>query len=451
MTTSIPDLARPLLGEFAPAFSRPTYQRFLVLTFAAILTTGQRTISNLLRTIGQARAPGDPSSYRGVLSQAHWCAIRLAAALTRYLIRHFWPEGTIALVGDDTVTEHRGKRVYGKARHRDPIRSSHSYVAWRYGHKWVVLAVLVKLPYATRPWALPVLVALYRSVPEDRLRGRRHQTPVELMRSLLKLLLGWFPERRFLLAADGTYGTHELARFAAVREGHLALVSRFYPDANLYEPPPLVTGKRPAHRPRKKGAKLPKPEEVVRDAPRTRLTVAWYGGGRRDIAVVSGGGNWYKAGFELVPVRWVFVHDLSGTHRDEYFFSTDLTLTAQQIIETYTGRWSIEVTFQEVRAYLGLGSTRGWCRATVLRAEPCLFGLYAVVAVLYGLLPEERRRGVEVSWAGKSETTFSDAITAVRRWLWLDWVFAQASHRKAFAKLPEELRETLVSALAPAA
>ena len=51
-------------------------------------------------------------------------------------------------------------------------------------------------------------------------------------------------------------------------------------DARLYEPPPVIQGKKPAGRPRKKGAKLATPEEVVAAAERTTLNVAWYGGGR---------------------------------------------------------------------------------------------------------------------------------------------------------------------------
>ena len=58
------------------------------------------------------------------------------------------------LVGDDTVDGHPGRKVYGKARHRDPVRSSHGYTAWRYGHKWVVLAVLIRFSWANRPWPL---------------------------------------------------------------------------------------------------------------------------------------------------------------------------------------------------------------------------------------------------------------------------------------------------------
>jgi len=50
--------------------------------------------------------------------------------------------------------------------------------------------------------------------------------------------------------------------------------------------------------------------------------VTWYGGTTRRVEVVTGTGHWYKSGQELVPVRWVGVRDLTGTPREEYFFTT---------------------------------------------------------------------------------------------------------------------------------
>ena len=135
------------------------------------------------------------------------------------------------------------------------------------------------------------------------------------------------------------------------------------------------------------------------------------------MEVITGTGHWYKSGRPLVAVRWVFVRDLTGTHRDEYFFTTDSTMSPESVIETYTGRWNIETTFQEVRSYLRLETTRGWSRDTVLRVGPCLFGLYTVVAYLYAELPSRYARVRVVDWPGKRDVTFSDAITAVRRWL----------------------------------
>lgn len=84
---------------------------------------------------------------------------------------------------------------------------------------------------------------------------------------------------------------------------------------------------------------------------RQRLSVSWYGGGRREAAIVTGTAHRYKGSAGLVPIRWVFVEDRTGTHRDEYFFTTDITLAPHQIIEAYTGRWAIEVMFEEVREH----------------------------------------------------------------------------------------------------
>jgi hypothetical protein len=447
---SIHSDALPLLIELASVFTQPTFHRVQLLVVAAVLTTGRRTVANLLRTLGTL-VPGQASSYHRVLSQARWSGLRLAALLLRFLLRHFGGSGRIRLVGDDTVDEHRGKKVYGKGRHRDAVRSSHSYTAFRYGHKWVVLTLLVTFPLASRPWALPVLIVLYHSPAENRRRGRPHKTPAELMQLLLRIVLRWFPDRHFVFAGDSGFGSHAMASFANRQHGRLSLVSRFAADANLYDPPPVVAGKKPSGRPRPKGAKQPAPQAVVAEATRQRLTVSWYGGGHRRVEVVSAISQWYKAGQGLVAVRWVYVHDRTGTHRDDYLYSTDTTRTSQEIIEKYTGRWNIETTFQEARAYLGLETTRGWKRETVLRAAPCLLGLYTLVSVRYWQLPASVKEDWGVRWTGKEAMTFSDAITAVRRWLWSDWVFATGGHDVAFAKLPHALQEVLLTALTPAA
>jgi hypothetical protein len=484
--STLPDFARPVLSSFAPVFYHPTYQRFLVLLLAAILTTGRRTVANLLRTVaGLAR--GDASSFHHVLSRRRWSTLALARILARFILDHWVPDGPVYLAGDDTVDEHRGAKVYGKGCHRDPVRSTHSYTAFRWGHKWVVLAILVSFPFAARPWALPVLAALYhspdkakgakapapkrrrrkakaRAKPRARRRAevakettrararRRHKTPSELMRQLLAILTHWFPERQFVFAGDGGYGTHALARYAVRRRHKLTLVSLFYPTAALFDPPPVVVGKRPSHRPRQKGDKRPAPAAVVAaTAERRPLEVSWYGGGRRRVEVVSGTGHWHKSGEGLVEVLWVYVHDLSGTHRDTYLFSTETTMTPARVIETYTGRWNIETTFQEMRAYLGLETTRGRVKTTVLRAAPCLFGLYAVVALLYAALPAETTAEGAVSYRGKAAVTFSDTISVVRRQLWLEGVFESQGQTEVFRNLPRPLQAVILAALAPAA
>jgi DDE superfamily endonuclease len=442
----LPPEAAPLAAALTAGFTEPTGRRFAVLLTAAILTTGRRTVANLLRTLGPLAA-GHRTAYQRVLSRAPWPGARIGCALAGLALRHLAPDGPVVLVGDDTVDGHTGRRVYGKARHRDPVRSTHAYTTWRYGHRWVVLAVLVRPPFAARRWALPVLVDLYRAPELDRAEGRRHRTPARLACRLLRLVLIRFPGRRFVFVGDSGYGTHEVARFCRRHRGRLTLVSKLHPDANLFDPPGPYRG---TGRPRVKGRRLPKPRAAAAAARRLRrLTVPWYGGGPRRVGFVSRTGHWFKAGRGLVPLRWVLVRDRTGTHRDEFFFTTDPGLAPAEVIGLYGGRWNIETTFQECRSGLGLETTRGWSRPTVLRAAPCLFGLYTAVALLYHLLPESERRG-GVAWPGKNAVTFSDALAAVRRRVWLEGVFPHAGGGPAVEKLPPPLRELLLAALAPA-
>src|SRR5689334_6533652 len=125
----LPKPVHTVFEPLAPALTRPTYRRLVLLALAAILTVGGRTIANLLRGLG-ALAPGHSSSYHRVLSHRRWSAHRLARRYIAAVLARFVPEGPIAIVGDDTVTEHPGPRVYGKGRHRDPVRSTHSFTAF---------------------------------------------------------------------------------------------------------------------------------------------------------------------------------------------------------------------------------------------------------------------------------------------------------------------------------
>src|SRR5207302_1407455 len=52
----------------------------------------------------------------------------------------------------------------------------------------------------------------------------------------------------------------------------------------------------------------------------------------------------------VVPIRWVIVMDVDGTHRKDNLFSTHPALSPEGVMSLFTRRWSLEVTFQEIRA-----------------------------------------------------------------------------------------------------
>jgi hypothetical protein len=443
-----------------------------LLALAAILTVGGRTVCNPRRYLG-ALAPGHFSSSHRAFSHRRWGGRARARRSSAAVLARFAPEGSVAWAGDDTVTEPPGPKVSGKGCHRDPVRSPRSFTAYRWGHKWVVRALLVRFPCCRRRWARPLMVAWYRPEepeptkkkgkegPEDQgpedtgsaTKGdrpqRAHKTPVAGWGPLLRLLIRWSPDRTFVGSADGNHAAHELAEWAAAHPRRLKFVSKFSPHANLFAPPPEYAG---GGRPPAQGKELPDPAQVVRDTPELSvLDVVWYGGGRRKVELVTGSGLWYRSGRPLVPVRWVFVRDRTGTHRDEYFCTTDLTMSPQVVIETYTGRGDLETTLEEVRSSLGVETTRGRSRNTIRRAEPGWFVLDTVVAWRYAALPGPSTHVRVVAWPGKDDVTFSDALTTVRRGLWLEWVLAITGDRAAFQKLSRPLRLILLTGLAPAA
>jgi hypothetical protein len=442
----LPKAAEPLVSAFSVAFTRPTFQRVVVLFLGAILSLRHRTVTGMLRAVGPL-AKGHWSDFHRVLSCRVWLSWPLGKVLAAMVLELIPADQPVICPVDDTTPQHKGKKVYGKGCHHDACRSTHSHVVWVWGHKWVTLAINVKFPFAARPWALPVLCALYRPTKLNQSEHRRHKTPIDLAMQLTAALIHWFPQRKFILLGDGGYASHELARFC---HRHVTLVSRFHPQANLYQTPDIRRSEK-GGRPRIKGERLPKPAEGVKDSKAKAFTVNWYGGKTRRVELIWGEGHWYKAGDGLVPVRWVFVHDIEGTHRDEYFYGTDATMPPDQIVSLYTGRWSIEVTFQEVRTHLGLATPRNWSAKSVLRTAPCLLGLFSVVSLIFH--QHTRGQGVRpasFAWYAKVQTTFGDAMACVRRLCWSE-VFQQSPKHAGLAKLSRPLRIMLLDQLSRAA
>ncbi|MBE7458648.1 MAG: transposase [Planctomycetia bacterium] len=233
---TFPQAAEPLISAFSIAFSRRTFQRVGVLILGAILSLRRRTITAMLGAVGPA-ARGHWSDFHRVFSRAAWSPWTLGRVLAGLILERIPAEQPGVIPVDDTAVQHKGKRVYGKGRHYDAIRSTHGHTVWVWGHKWVTVAINVKFPFASRPWALPVLCALYRPEELNRAEGRRHKTPIRLTMQLVAALIHWFPRRTFILVGDGGDASHELARFCHRHRRHVTLVSRFHADANLYDPP----------------------------------------------------------------------------------------------------------------------------------------------------------------------------------------------------------------------
>ena len=191
----------------------------------------------------------------------------------------------------------------------------------------------------------------------------------------------------------------------------------------------------------------------MKHARRRRLKVRWYGNSRRQVHVVAGEGIWYRCG-KYAQIAWNYVYDPAG-RRTNYFYSTDPRMSPRRIIETFASRWSIEVTFQEVRALLGWETPRQRVKLSVLRTGPLLLGCFSVVSLIYARLSGVGRNQPRLAKTDTGHATadihFSQALTVVRRMLWQETILDHALSPAVVAKCPLRFKRFLLDQLSAAA
>ena len=175
-----------------------------------------------------------------------------------------------------------------------------------------------------------------------------------------------------------------------------------------------------------KGEELPKLAEVL-NAPKTewqRVKVKWYDGTEQSVDVASGTGVWYRIGLAVLPVRWVLTRDLQENLEPKAYFCTDLNQSPMEVVSSFIKRWTIEVTFEESRAHLGVETQRQWSDLAIERSTPCLLGMFSLIT-LFGraLHPDGTVPVQRTAWYHKTEATFSDVLATVRRQLWGNFTF----------------------------
>ncbi len=145
---------------------------------------------------------------------------------------------------------------------------------------------------------------------------------------------------------------------------------------------------------------------------------------------------WNQSGEPALPIRWVLRRVPAGLWESRAFFSTEPTDTAESIVMRFAQRWTIEVTFEEARAHLGVETQRQWCDRSIERETPCLLELFSVVA----LLTQALGTGAEVprqmtAWYQQTTATFADCLALVRRPLWVVEDFCKPDGDPRFATI----------------
>jgi hypothetical protein len=429
LVASFVEIVQPLSW----AMSAPVFARFLTVLTGWIFTP-RRTITGMLVAAGVAGQQHHAAFHR-VFSAARWSLDQLGLIVFE-LLKVLLPEGTVQLSLDDTEAHKRGRKVYGVGMHHDAQLSTRKRPVLTWGHDWVTLAVIVRLPCCPgRVFSLPVLFRLYLNHDAATRARRTYRTRPQLAVEMLHLLSEAHPKRHFHVFADSAYGGESVL-------GHLPvncdLTSRLPINARLYEAPPQrKAGAR--GRPRKRGARLPTPAQMLRQRAR-RTTLDIYGRSQK-ARIVDTVARWHNVPDR--PLRVVVVEPLNGGRPEQAFYSTRVEDTAEQVLIGYSARWSIEEAFAGSKGYLGFEEPQGWSRLAVLRTAPIAMLLYSLIVLWFARVGHALYRPLVRPWYPKKVwPSFADMLRTLRR----ESLLATISEQVGPMHLPKNLIDRLLFA-----
>lgn len=154
----LPGTLSRVLEVFRPCFTAPTFETFTVLVAGLVAQPVGRTVCGMLTGAGLARVWYHGRAHR-FFSAARWCPRQVGLVLAGLIVTGLLAPGApIMVVVDDTLFRRRGKKIYGAGWFHDG--SAAGRVKLGFGNTWVVAAIIVTLPFVSRPVALPVLATL---------------------------------------------------------------------------------------------------------------------------------------------------------------------------------------------------------------------------------------------------------------------------------------------------
>ncbi|MFN2496440.1 MAG: transposase, partial [Pseudonocardiaceae bacterium] len=338
-------------------------------------------------------------------AHTRWSPDQVGLALARLVISLLVaPEAPITVVIDDTLFRRRGRKVWGASWFHDGSATGKTPTG--YGHNWVIVAILVRLPFVSRPVCLPVLARLV-------IKNTTSASRLWLATQLVGLLARTFPDRRLDAVADSAFAGRDLRTLP----DRVSWTTRPRKDAALYELAPPRTGTR--GRPRLKGPRLGSLAALAATATFTPATVLRYQSSSTvQLAPVTC--LWYTV-FGPRPARVIFLRE-PGTRRgyDLVLITTDLTSDPARVIERYAARWAIEVMIKDGKQLFGVGHTHTRSAAAVQRAVPFALLCQTITVLWYataGHHPDDLtdRRAQAPWYVSKSQPSTLDMIIKLRR------------------------------------
>jgi DDE superfamily endonuclease/putative transposase ISC1217 len=360
-----------VMGLFHPLFTAPSWQSFALLACGWALTTDRHTISTYMWLTGATTVKHFSRFYVFLGCPLYTQRWHLWGAVIRQAVR-FVPEGeVIAVAFDDTTKKKAGRHIEGLGRYRNGAGSARQEYRTLRGLNFVL--GIMRIPLQRWPGhslSVPIGLELYLKPAQATALNLPYRSRSQLARDILDFMAEQVPGRPIRSLADGGYATKDYAR-QLPDAAHV--VGRFPISAKLYTLPPTPTQKRRGA-PRKKGDLIGSPKTLVQTAQ------GWSPHPSEAGAEIHA---WCGLWHAVLPGRLVRVVVLRresqrATKRPgqrkpppalEAFFTTDLTLSAQDILTEYNDRWAVEIAIRDANAFEGLGQEQCRKRQRIIGAN----------------------------------------------------------------------------------
>ena len=469
----IPASLHSVLSSFACCFTQPSFENFVALVSGWILCQGRHCISRVIQVGGGSAREKHFSTLYRFFSRARWVADDVARVLFDLLLP--WLPADIEALIDDTLCHRSGPHIFGGGMHHDASRSTYGrgttsgrMAFFAFGQNWVVLALRVPLPWdKLRGVAVPILFRLYR--PKRRCAKGQYRKRTELALELVRLLKSWIPpEFRLFVVGDAEYACRTLVRGLGET---ITFVGPMAMNAALYAPAAAYSG---FGRPRKKGRRLCSPRQLAAKSSVRwkRVTIRVYGRKVKTL-VKTRTCLWYTVAGTRV-VKMVLTRDPKGRIQDRAYFVTDPDMSVEELLQRFSRRWMIEVSFRDAKQCLGLEDPQnGWGRRkkgsrsqrkrpgpqprgrrgeiATLHTLPLAFMAYAVVVLWYlrhGRDERDVRRACKrMPWYRSKDTpSFNDMLVALRRETWAGRLSEDPQNGRDRRKIRDRLSDALLAA-----
>jgi len=388
-------------------FTKPSAEIFLTLMTGWVLCTARRTVTGIL-PFADPTCNHAHDAYHRFFPEARWAMTGLWQILTLILVGRFCPTGIITLALDDTLFHHTGRKRDGAGYWRDAVRSTKKSIVYAWGLNLVVLTLQIQPPWGGEPLGLPIHMRLHR---------KKQKTLIELAAEMIQQVGERLPERAIRVVGDGFYAT-----LAGQVSANVTIISRIRRDARLYDLPPRKRANRRG-RPRIKGKKLPKLETMGAHIRNWKTVPFSQRGTMVERLVYTHIVLWPSVSRK--PIRLVISRDPQGKEKDDFFFTTDVRMSAAEVLSCFSDRWAIEDTFKQTKQSLGVQQPQTYKDKGPERAAALGLWLYSMVWLWYLNQKSGQRYYLVQPWYRQKATpSFADALSCLRRELWRERIKA---------------------------